>query len=190
MPRDSEHFSGLHHRSASVAPATDTTDDDWAKPDDYTFSDMNTRSSIAMILAASAGVFLLALTVTLSAQHKPHTHRHEAAAKLTNPVPASAQSIAAGRKLYDRHCSECHGNTGKGDGMAGEGLDEKPSNLVDAEWEHGTTDGEMFVVIRDGAGPKSEMKGFAKKLAEKDIWDVVNFVRSLSPARSTPRKSH
>jgi mono/diheme cytochrome c family protein len=151
---------------------------------------MNTRPSIAMIIAASAGAFVLALTVTLSAQHKPDAHRHATAAKLTNPVPASAQSIAAGRKLYDRHCSECHGNTGKGDGMAGEGLDEKPSDLTDAEWEHGNTDGELFVVVRDGAGPKSEMKGFAKKLAEKEIWDVVNFVRTLSLAKSAPKKSH
>jgi mono/diheme cytochrome c family protein len=145
---------------------------------------MNTRSSIAMMIGTSVGLLVLALAVTISAQHKPHTHRHPAAAKLSNPVPASAESIAAGRKLYDRHCSECHGNTGKGDGMAGEGLDEKPSNLADVEWEHGSTDGEMFIVIRDGAGPKSEMKGFSKKLSEQEIWHVVNFVRTFGPKKS------
>jgi mono/diheme cytochrome c family protein len=127
------------------------------------------------------GLTSLALGVGLSAQHKDAAHRHQDAAKMKNPVPVSAESIAAGRKLYDRHCSECHGDTGKGDGMAGEGLDERPSNLVDAEWEHGSTDGELFVVIRDGAGPKSEMKAFAKKIPERQIWDVVNFVRTLGP---------
>lgn len=130
------------------------------------------------------GVAALALTATLSAQHHAKTHRHPEAAKMKNPTAASPASIASGRKLYDRHCSECHGNTGKGDGMAGEGLDEKPSNLTDADWEHGTTDGEMFLVIRDGAGPKSEMKGFGKKMTESHIWDVVNFVRTLGPKKS------
>ncbi len=126
------------------------------------------------------GITSLTLGVGMSAQHKDGTHRHDAAASMKNPVAASAESVASGRKLYDRHCSECHGDTGKGDGMAGEGLDERPSNLTDAEWEHGPTDGEIFVVIRDGAGPKSEMKSFAKKIPERQIWDVVNFVRTLN----------
>ena len=126
------------------------------------------------------GFTALLLGVGLSAQHKDGAHRHADAAKVKNPVPASAESLASGRKLYDRHCSECHGDTGKGDGMAGEGLDEKPSSLVDGEWEHGSSDGEIFTVIRDGAGPKSEMKSFAKKIPERQIWDVVNFVRTLN----------
>ena len=127
------------------------------------------------------GFTALALGVGLSAQHKDGTHNHPEAAKIKNPVAANKESIASGRKLYDRHCSECHGDTGKGDGMAGEGLDEKPSNLVDGDWEHGSSDGELFVVIRDGAGPKSEMKPFAKKIPERQIWDVVNFLRTLGP---------
>ena len=126
------------------------------------------------------GVTSLALGVGLSAQHKDAAHGHASAAKMKNPVAATPESIASGRKLYDRHCAECHGDTGKGDGMAGEGLDERPSNLVDGEWEHGSTDGEIFVVIRDGAGPKSEMKPFAKKIPDRQIWDVVNFVRTLN----------
>jgi mono/diheme cytochrome c family protein len=136
---------------------------------------MHSKFSTLVIIGAAA----LALGVGLSAQHHDDAHRHPGAAKMKNPVAPSAASIASGRKLYDRHCSECHGDTGKGDGMAGEGLDEKPSNLTDAKWEHGSTDGEIFVVIRDGAGPKSEMKSFAKKIPERQIWDVVNFVRTL-----------
>jgi mono/diheme cytochrome c family protein len=129
---------------------------------------------------ATVGVVSLILGVGMSAQSKDAAHRHAGAAKMKNPVASTAESIASGRKLYDRHCSECHGDTGKGDGMAGEGLDEQPSNLVDAEWDHGSTDGELFVVIRDGAGPKSDMKPFAKKIPERQIWDVVNFVRTLN----------
>jgi mono/diheme cytochrome c family protein len=128
---------------------------------------------------AALGVAALALSASVVAQHHSETHRHPTAAKLKNPNPPTADSIAAGRVVYDKHCAECHGKTGKGDGQKGEGLSEKPSNFTDDKWEHGTTDGEMFIVIRDGAGRKSEMKGFAKKLNQKEMWDVVNFVRSL-----------
>ena len=169
-----------------------TSSDDSPKPADYTFlmhiggnacrrmpahhkGYMQVRFTTLLII----GVSSLALGVGVSA-HGQNAHRHAAAAKMKNPVAATAESIASGRKLYDRHCSECHGDTGKGDGMAGEGLDERPSNLVDAEWDHGATDGEMFIVIRDGAGPKSDMKPFAKKIPERQIWDVVNFVRTLN----------
>jgi mono/diheme cytochrome c family protein len=170
-----------------------TSGDDLAKPADYTFlmhasgnasprmralhkGYMQVRFTTLVLI----GVTSLALGVGLSAQHKDAAHRHQSAAKMKNPVAATPESIASGRKLYDRHCSECHGDTGKGDGMAGEGLDERPSNLVDGEWEHGSTDGEIFVVIRDGAGPKSEMKAFAKKIPDRQIWDVVNFVRTFN----------
>jgi mono/diheme cytochrome c family protein len=138
---------------------------------------MNTRFTTLFTIGATA----LTLTAGISAQHHGDAHRHPSAAKRKNPVAMSAESIAAGRKLYDRHCSECHGDGGKGDGMAGEGLEEQPSDLTDAKWEHGSTDGEMFVVIRDGAGPKSDMKPFAKKMTARQIWDVVNFVRTLGP---------
>ena len=58
-------------------------------------------------------------------------------------------------------------------------LNPKPSNLADAEWKHGSTDGEIFVVIRDGAGPKFDMKGYKSKMTETEIWNVVNFLRSI-----------
>jgi mono/diheme cytochrome c family protein len=118
------------------------------------------------------------------AQH-PATgaHHHPEAAKIQNPVAADATSVAAGQKLYVKHCSECHGDTGKGDGeMAGD-LDPKPANLTDAEWKHGSSDGEIFVVIRDGV-KGTGMKSFAKKMATHDMWDLVNYIRSIGPKPS------
>jgi mono/diheme cytochrome c family protein len=41
------------------------------------------------------------------------------------------------------------------------------------------SDGEIFAVIRDGAGPKFDMKGYKSKMTEPDIWNVVNYIRSL-----------
>jgi S-disulfanyl-L-cysteine oxidoreductase SoxD len=110
-------------------------------------------------------------------------HRHPQAAKMTNPVQADANSIAAGKTLYDKHCAGCHGETGKGDGSMGADLDPKPPDLTDSEWKHGSTDGELFLVIRDGA-KGTGMKPFAKKLTPHQIWDVINYVHSIGPAKS------
>ena len=108
-------------------------------------------------------------------------HRHPEAAKLKNPVPANAASTAAGKQIYDKQCAGCHGDTGKGDGAMGEELNPKPANLVDADWKHGSTDGEIYVVIRDGV-KNSGMKPYARKVTTHEIWDVVNYLRSIGPA--------
>jgi len=100
------------------------------------------------------------------------------AKKMKNPVESNAASIAAGKAAYSRNCRFCHGTEAKGNGpMAPEGT--HPSDLTDAKWDRGSTDGEIFAVIRDGAGPKFDMKGYKSKLSETDIWNVVNYLRSL-----------
>jgi mono/diheme cytochrome c family protein len=100
------------------------------------------------------------------------------AAKVKNPVASSPESIKAGQALYQKNCRFCHNNDAKGNGpMAPEGT--HPSDLTDAKWDRGSTDGEIFAVIRDGAGPKFDMKGYKSKMTETDIWNVVNYLRSL-----------
>jgi mono/diheme cytochrome c family protein len=126
-----------------------------------------------------------ALPIALAA-HDPQEHQHPAAgahrhpeaAKLKNPVPANAASIAAGKQIYDKQCAGCHGDTGKGDGAMGEELNPKPANLVDADWKHGSTDGEIFTVIRDGL-KNTGMKPYARKMTAHQMWDVINYLRSI-----------
>ena len=118
--------------------------------------------------------------------HDAGAHHHEAAAALKNPVKATAESIAAGKKLYDTQCATCHGDTGKGDGkMAAAMKDPKPSDLADASWKHGATDGEIFTLIRDGS-KGTGMRGYASRMKTEDLWNVVNYLRTLAP---TARKS-
>jgi mono/diheme cytochrome c family protein len=100
------------------------------------------------------------------------------ARKMKNPVPATAESIKAGQALFQKNCRFCHNADAKGNGpMAPEGT--HPSDLTDAKWDRGDSDGEIFAVIRDGAGPKFDMKGYKSKMIDKDIWNVVNYLRSL-----------
>jgi mono/diheme cytochrome c family protein len=136
------------------------------------------------------GAFLVALgawgTVALGAwtlqEHPPQagTHRHPQAAAIKNPVPIGAASIAAGLSLYQTQCAGCHGETAKGDGALGEELNPKPPDLTDAEWKHGSTDGEIFTVIRDGVR-STGMKAYGRKMTAHQVWDVVNYLRSIGP---------
>jgi cytochrome c oxidase cbb3-type subunit 3 len=97
------------------------------------------------------------------------------AAKIKNPVAASADSTAAGKRVYTRMCSRCHGSEGKGDGTAATA---PVPDLTDAKWDYGGSDGEIFSVVHDGVS--ADMDGYAARLSDTDIWNVVNYVRSVA----------
>ena len=110
--------------------------------------------------------------------------RNVEAQRLKNPEAVNAETIESGRKLFQRYCASCHGAGGKGDGgMALSGG--TPSDLTDETWDYGSTDGEIFVAIRDGVS--SDMLAYKDKLTEKQIWQVVGFVRSLGPKPKTSK---
>lgn len=121
--------------------------------------------------------------------HEAGMHTHSEAAKLTNPVKSDTASIAAGQKLYTTHCAMCHGPSGAGDGVQAAKYNPKPSNLADATWKHGPTDGEIFTVIRNGIPKTAMSSAFSKKISERQTWDVVNFVRSIGP-KTDPTHAH
>lgn len=124
------------------------------------------------------GLALVAVTA-LSAQNPGGSAEGKA---LKNPVKSSAESIAAGQAAYAKNCRFCHGPEAKGDGpMAPK--DTHPSDLTDAKWDRGSTDGEIFLVIQNGAGPDMKMKGYKGRMADNDIWNVVNYIRSVGPKK-------
>lgn len=117
-------------------------------------------------------------------QHNAHIHHHPEAAKLKNPVAATPEAIAEGKALYTKRCVRCHGESGKGDGP--ERGDREVADLTDAEWKHGNTDGELFVLIRDGS-TKAGMPKFGQALTARQIWNVINYVRTLRDQGSAIR---
>jgi mono/diheme cytochrome c family protein len=100
---------------------------------------------------------------------------------LKNPVPATPAAVTAGRALYAKNCRHCHGLKGLGDGPLAP-KNPRPSNLTDAAWDHGSTDGEIFTIILNGAPVEdTEMKGMKGTLTETQIWQIVHFLRTLGP---------
>lgn len=133
---------------------------------------------IRRVLPILAAACLLAwATLVVSAQGRGGNPE---AANVKNPTPATAKSIADGQKAYQTNCRHCHGAKGLGDGPLAP-KDPPPANLTDAQWKYGASDGEIFYTIKNGVGPDSEMKPMKTKLSDKDIWNVVNYIRSLGP---------
>jgi mono/diheme cytochrome c family protein len=122
------------------------------------------------------GCALLCLPVAVAAQKRGGDPK---LAALKNPVPANAASIKAGQGLYAKNCRHCHGLRGKGDGPLAP-KNPKPADLTDAKWDHGQSDGEIYTIILNGApAPMSEMKGMKGTLTPTQIWQVVNYIRSI-----------
>lgn len=111
-------------------------------------------------------------SVIFAAQGNPE------AAKNKNPVTASAESAAAGKEIYARNCATCHGINAEG----GPGNDLIPAapDLTDDKWDHGSTDGEIFDVIKNGVPPDFNMIPWKDKLKDPDVWNVVNYLRSIA----------
>ncbi len=131
-------------------------------------------------LMKAARVVSLSITGVLAAAGVLHAQAtskggNPEAAKIKNPVATSAESVAAGRRVYQRMCARCHGPAGKGDGSSGGAT--PPSDLTDATWDHGSTDGEIFTVIHDGSS--IDMDGYAGRVSDTDIWNTINYLRSL-----------
>jgi mono/diheme cytochrome c family protein len=112
--------------------------------------------------------------------------RNLAAAKLQNPVASSPEAIAAGKKAYDVNCAACHGNLAQGSEKAGivisiiaEQGGKQPPDLTDDAWDYGSTDGEIYTVIKRGI-PPTMMAGWEGRISDKEIWSIVHYIRALT----------
>lgn len=125
------------------------------------------------VAALSVGA---ALGFQQAQEHPAEPHRHPEGQALVNAVEATSPSLRSGRQRYVFDCRQCHGNTGKGDGdMSHAGG--VPSDFTDDVWQHGESDGEIFLVIRDGV--TADMQGYGDRLSDEDIWNLVNYIKSL-----------
>jgi mono/diheme cytochrome c family protein len=134
---------------------------------------MYRRIELVFLMLVAAG----APTALAAQEHPAEPHIHEAGQALANPVEATRASVVRGRQRYVFSCRQCHGNTGKGDGdMSHAGG--VPSDFTDGVWQHGATDGEIFLVIREGV--TADMLGYDGQIPEEDIWNLVNYIKSLA----------
>ena len=99
---------------------------------------------------------------------------------LRNPIPRSPESIARGRQLFAQDCAVCHGAEGRGDGAAAAALPQRPKDLSRIAPPPIFPDGVVAFRIINGV---RMMPAFKSTLSENEIWDLLNFIRSLAQAK-------
>jgi mono/diheme cytochrome c family protein len=98
------------------------------------------------------------------------------AAKEANPVKPTPESLAKGKKFYHMDCAMCHGD--KGDGKGDLASDMKGiTDFTNPDSLKGRTDGELFYLTRTGKG---EMPPEGDRAKKDDVWNMVNYIRSLA----------
>lgn len=95
-----------------------------------------------------------------------------------NPIAADAASLETGRVLFEQKCATCHGPAGLGDGPLAPSLNPAPANLQTHVPLHNDQQLYLFIV---GGFPNSAMMGFADQLNSREIWHLVNYLKSLPP---------
>lgn len=128
-----------------------------------------TRVRVVATTVVMVGVVLVYGAHTHSGNPQPTSN--------ANPIAANAESIAAGKDLYATNCVPCHGSTGLGDGPSAAGLNPPPADLRSHVPLHG--DGQLFQFI-SGGFPGSAMPAFNGKMSDTQMWNLVNYLRSLS----------
>jgi mono/diheme cytochrome c family protein len=100
-----------------------------------------------------------------------------------NPIPVDDVSVSNGSQLYSINCAQCHGETGKGDGVIGAALVNPPADLTSAR-VMGLSDGAVFVTI--SAGIPGRMPNLNENLNVRQRWDVVNYIRAVIQKQPQP----
>ena len=143
---------------------------------------MPSHTRVVPVLAACSAAVVLLAAAAPSASTAAEAVQEPAAEAPENPIEATEESVRAGLRVYGRFCRSCHGVRGDGRGQ-NPSPGTRPANLIDDEWMHGDSDGEIYNVIRQGVPPNYDMDAWEGRITDEEIWHVVNFLRELA-ARS------
>ena len=95
--------------------------------------------------------------------------------KIVNPLKGNAAATEAGKKTFTQLCVVCHGDKGKGDGVAGLALNPRPANYTLPKTQL-QSDGVLFWKMTTGRPPMASYKDI---LTDTQRWQLVNYIREL-----------
>jgi len=90
-----------------------------------------------------------------------------------NPLAGDPDAALAGKKLFEQHCAECHGEAAEG----GKGGKKGPS--LRAVEVQNATPGTLFWVLTNGVVRRG--MPVWSKLPEPQRWQIVRFLKTLRP---------
>ncbi len=85
-----------------------------------------------------------------------------------------------GKRVYDDNCTICHGADGKGKGTIAEIYDMEPADHTDASILSRMSNEKIRSIIVDGTKGAKLMPGWKDILSDKEIEDVISYIRLLS----------
>lgn len=105
---------------------------------------------------------------------------------LINPILPTDNSVSSGLMLYQSNCTLCHGDDGSGRGPLVTELKGGPAaNLVEHVPLH--SDADLYAYISGGIDG-TDMPSFGDVLSTKDIWNVINYIKTLEEKESNNQK--
>ena len=100
-----------------------------------------------------------------------------------NPVPFTAENLAAGKEAFGHYCTVCHGLDGHSTGVPFADRMSPPLPSLASPGVQEYTDGQLKWIIDNGISP-SGMPASKGTLSDDEIWSIVVFLRHLPPAGS------
>lgn len=100
-----------------------------------------------------------------------------------NPIPFTAENLAAGKEAFGHYCTVCHGLDGQGTGVPFANQMSPPLPSLASSGVQKYTDGQLKWIIDNGISP-SGMPASRGTLSDDEIWSIVLFLRHLPPAGS------
>lgn len=102
--------------------------------------------------------------------------------KFGNSTP---ELIEKGKTLFATNCASCHGNDGKGDGVAGVTLNPKPRNFHElTSWKNGINLSQIFKTLQDGLAA-TNMPSFST-IPVEDRFALIHYIQSLNTGYPKP----
>jgi mono/diheme cytochrome c family protein len=126
----------------------------------------------AFFVAAASAPFIAAQQRSFSEHNSVYTALQRVPAKAQarpNPMDNDPNTVAAGHKLFEEHCAECHGTSAEGTGRG-------PSLLVEPVQK--ASPGAVFWILSNGV-IRHGMPDWSK-LPEPERWQIVAFLKSLN----------
>ena len=136
----------------------------------------------ALILGVMV-VFSLFAVSSAFAGKCPQPRKTKSAPSGTAKADKTAKADAAkGKVIYMKTakpmaCQMCHGKKGDGGGKLGKALKPSPRDFTCAATMKKVSAGQMFWIIKNGS-KGTGMVAHKKTLKDKEIWDVVKYIRS------------
>jgi mono/diheme cytochrome c family protein len=136
------------------------------------------------VVLAGCGGLSLAADVTPPPNYQPQQQSSaQQVETVSTAFPLLPPDPTAGEAIYTQKCLPCHGASGMGDGPQSSNLPEPPPALGSREVASAARPSDWYDLVTVGRLEKF-MPGFTESLNDRQRWDVVAYVFTLSTSQA------